>query len=407
MRNKDSIAFPSGDSDQEGEHEENNEEPEASETTDTSSEIGPELNGSFGFQIEQEIQNARGDIAEGEQNTAASQVGSSGPSRAHDPQEDLEASNQTETETIRDKGISDISDDESLVKEPDWAEETERIYQDPETDLELLQMVDSFLDSIDEDLQIARERERAGEHYRVSDKFNNETTTQSQLAFDHVRDDGIIVDGDTLYGLQEVTPTRWESEDTEGKKNIMGAYIAFLKALQWGIAIPCYPKAFDFDKYLEAIYKAGTQAITQGAHPVLDIGRRYHIMWADREIDPEKIKRKEFYVVCSVNKSTMKKAMAGRGQQTMIGLGISWLTNRLTSDEDEDLINACEEEIRQRQQTMKNELTKTGVEVKQITDRQTSMEYLYHYYNHVEPVLDKFEHGTMSNADFSTEVMSQ
>jgi hypothetical protein len=361
-----------------------------------------------GYSLETDVKKSRGDIAEGGKNTAASRVGPDDSKiDSHEPQERLEEDVQSDVDakTLREEHIDRIKEESSPVKEPDWLEEAQRVYEAPETDLELLQMVDAFIDEIDEDLQTAKERERAGEHYRVSDIFGNETTTQSQLGFEYVKNNGIIVDGDTYYGLQRIEPTKWTSEDRAGKKNIMGAYVAFLKSLQWGIAIPCYPRPFDFTRYLEQIHKAGTNAVSEGAHPVLDIGRRNHIAWADREIDPEKIKRKEFYVVCSVKTKTMKKEMAGRGEQTMIGLGLEWLSDVFSNQDDEDLEEACVNEIRQRQQTMKHELAKTGVEIEKVTERKEAMELLYYYYNHVEPVLDRFEHETMSKADFSDEVM--
>jgi hypothetical protein len=415
----DKISFPESgnDASEEDDDSNNSEQPadsknEASSTQQQQSQPAQQTESNVGagpgYSLEQTIENSRGDIAEGGGKTAAAR---SGPDKhqqeTHEPQERLDESAQStvDAKTLREEHMKRVNEEASPVKEPDWLEEAQRVYDPPETDLELLRMVDAFIDEIDEDLQTAKERARAGEHYRVSDIFGNETTTQSKLSFDYVKNNGIIVDDDTYYGLQRIKPTRWRSKDTAGKKNIMGAYVAFLKSLQWGIAVPCYPKPFDFTRYLEQIHEAGTKAVAEGAHPVLDIGRRNHIAWADREIDPEKIKRKEFYVICSVNTKMMKKAMAGRGEQTLMGLGLEWLADVFSDDENEDLEASCVEEIRQRQQTMKHELAKTGVEIEKVTDRQESMELLYYYYNHVAPVLDKFEHGTMSKADFSPEAM--
>lgn len=316
----------------------------------------------------------------------------------YDPETDFEDTVDSETQRFSDEFFEETDADESVIGSS-WEEETERIYNEPETDLELLQMVDDFLDEIDEDLQIAKERELAGDNYKVSDRFGGETTTQSQLNFDYVRDDGIIVDGDDYIGLQRVIPVRWQSKDEEQKQNIMRAYVGFLKALQWGIAVPCYPKEFNFEKYLGKIYEAGTEASAQGAHPILDYGRRYHILWASQKIDPEKIKRKEFYIVTRIDSSVIRNALAGRGDGSFIKLALNRITG-LFGSSDVDVEQACIDEIKQRQQTMKTELTNTGVEVRRVTDRQTSMELLYHYYNHVEPVLDKFEHDKMTEADF-------
>jgi hypothetical protein len=327
-------------------------------------------------------------------------------SRRGEPKTDFDGVQQTDAETLRSQhfGPSPTKkrDDGLDPTEDGWSgPDTNLKFDAPETNLELLQQVDEFLDGIDEDLPTARERARAGDHYKVSDRFGQETTTQSKLSFDYVRNDGIIVHGDDYYGLQKVKPTRWESKDYEGQMDILRAYVAFLKALQWEIAIPCYPKAFEFEKYLQNIHEAGVEAAAQGAHPILDFGRRYHILWTDKEIDPDKIKKKEFYIVVRVDKERVSRGLRGLRGESFFSLIAGRILDRFKDIDEDELEEACLEAIKQRQQTMKAELTKTGVEVEQITDRQKSMEMLYHYYNHVEPVLDKFEDGTITQADFS------
>jgi len=329
--------------------------------------------------------------------------------RKREPEPELDGAEDASTETLQKRYFQQESDGQQdgdsagspLDDSTSWSGETKRAYEEPETNLELLKMIDDFVDAIDEDLQTAKERKRAGEYYKVTDRLGRETTTQSKLSFDYVRDDGIIVDGDEYIGLQKVKPTRWQSKDKEEKTNILRAYVAFLKSLQWGIAIPCYPKAFDFMEYIGAIHHAGTEAEATGAHPILDYGRRYHIVWTSNEIDPSKIKKKEFYVVCRVNSKMMNRTLSGRGDSSLLSMAVGEVMRLWRSEPDEAVEEACIDEIRQRQQTMKSELARTGVEVTNITERQTAMELLYHYYNHAEPVLDEFDRGTFTEADFS------
>lgn len=304
------------------------------------------------------------------------------------------------------KAVGGLDGDTSKVIDSDsgWDRLAKLKYEQPESELEQLRILEDFLDEIDEELPIAKERERAGEYYQVTDRLNNEITTQSKLCFDYVENNGIIVDGDTYYGLQKVDPIRWESKDEEHKMNVISSYVTFLKALQWGIAIPCYPKAFDFTKYIWNIYETGAHEETQGVHPIVDFGRRKHISWTSDEIDPDKVRKKEFYVVTRVDKSVINRVLSGRGNVSVFGTIASWLKNLSSSKGEDEVEDACIDEVRDRQQAMKTELSRTGVEVKTITERQEAMELLYFYYNHVEPVLDKFEGGTVPETDFS-EVM--
>jgi hypothetical protein len=279
-----------------------------------------------------------------------------------------------------------------------WEAERRHKYTPPETDLELLRQADDFLDKIEADLPTAKERERAGDHYQVSDWLGNDTTTQDKLGFDYVRNDGIIVDGDDYIALCHVTPVRWSSKDTDGKMSIMAAYVSFLRSLQWGIAVPCYPTSFDLSGYIETIYTEGARRAAEGTHPILDYARRFHMRWISDMIDEDSVKKKEYYIVTRVNRdrvaSTLNLPLQAKLRKVGRAVGLG-------GDGDDKTKQECINELNQRRSIMKTRLSRTGVEVERVTERQQTMELLYHYYNHVEPVLDEFDSSTFIQADLA------
>ena len=108
----------------------------------------------------------------------------------------------------------------------------------PESDLDVLRAMDAALADIDTDLPTARDEARARDQFHLEDKLNKKTTTQAQLGFDYVRDDGIAVDGDDYIGLVKVKPRNWLTLNYEQRRQVMSDYISFLMALDWSIAIP-------------------------------------------------------------------------------------------------------------------------------------------------------------------------
>jgi hypothetical protein len=371
------------------------------EDTDTESDIGGD--GMFGGRKEQ-VGNLREDPIQNGGSTQRTQQESNG---VRDPVNDIDSNIRPDGETIQERGLRQAvikqKQEEGILSEDPTPTELAHIkYEEPETDLERLKLIDNYLDALDEDLPLAKERERAGDYYQVVDKFRQDITTQDKLCFDYVQDDGIIVHGDTYYGLQKVDPVRWTSKDDEQKMNIVKAYIAFLKSLQWSIAIPTYPKEFDFSKYLWNIYEAGAKEERNGVHPIIDYGRRNHILWTNEKIDPDKVKKKEFYLVVPVEEETMEDTLAGRKGGSLFSAAIGGVMGLFGSDEEDvDLERACLTEIRDRQDQMRKELTRTGVQVDRVDSRKEAMSILYYYYNHMEPVLDELNDGTTPETDFS------
>lgn len=277
----------------------------------------------------------------------------------------------------------------------------------PESELDVLRALDAFLDDIDADLPTARERARARDHFDLETRLGESTTTQEKLGFDYVRNDGIAVDGDSYIGLLKVHPQNWLSLSDQAKRETMSAYMSFLMSLEFSVAVPCYPKPFDLTGHLERFYKAGASMAARGQSPILQYGRKFYIQWANTNIEDEDLKQRDFYIVTRVDAEQVHKdldtgsVLSQLRALPVIGAICSRLVNRtpLGTSHEDARTDLCIQEIRQRQRRIMNELGRTDVSIERVTDRQATMELLYHYYNHVDPHFEKFSHATQTAGD--------
>ncbi|EJN56889.1 hypothetical protein [Halogranum rubrum] len=277
----------------------------------------------------------------------------------------------------------------------------------PKSDLEVLRELDKFLDDIDTDLPTARQRARARDHFELEDKLGGKRTTQDKLGFDYVRDDGIAVDGDSYIGLLKVHPQNWLSLSEEAKRDTMSAYMSFLMSLESSVAVPCYPKTFDLTGHLERFYTAGASMASRGQTPILQYGRKFYIQWANTNIEEEDLKQRDFYVVTRVEAEQVHKnldtgsALSQIESIPLVGAVSSWVAGWLpgVDTHEEARTELCIREVQQRQRRILNKLGRTDVSISRVTDRQETMEILYHYYNHVDPQFERFDHATSTAGD--------
>ncbi|WP_408960192.1 hypothetical protein [Natrinema sp. 74] len=277
----------------------------------------------------------------------------------------------------------------------------------PESDLEVLRALDRFLDDIDTDLPTARERARAHDHFDLENRLGESMTTQEKLGFEYVRDDGIAVDENSYIGLLKVHPQNWLSLSDEAKRNTMSAYMSFLMSLESSVAVPCYPKTFDLTGHLERFYKAGASMSSHGQTPILQYGRKFYIQWANANIEDEDLKQRDFYIVTRVDADQVNKdldtgsVLSQLGTLPIIGTVFSGIVDRtsLGDSHEEARTELCIREVRQRQRRITNKLGRTDVSIERVTDRQETMEILYHYYNHVDPQFEKFSHATKTEGE--------
>ncbi|MFC4360243.1 hypothetical protein ACFO0N_20030 [Halobium salinum] len=277
----------------------------------------------------------------------------------------------------------------------------------PESDLEVLRALDKFLDDIDEDLPTARERARARDHFDLENRLGESTTTQEKLGFDYVRDDGIAVDENSYIGLLKVHPQNWLSLSDQAKRDTMSAYMSFLMSLESSVAVPCYPKTFDLTGHLERFYTAGASMASRGQTPILQYGRKFYIQWANTNIEDEDLKQRDFYIVTRVDADQVHKdldtgsVLSQLGTLPVIGTVFSGIVDRtpLGDSHEEARTELCIREVRQRQRRITNKLGRTDVSIERVTDRQETMEILYHYYNHVDPKFEKFSHATKTEGE--------
>ncbi|MFC6993801.1 hypothetical protein ACFQH3_20030 [Haladaptatus sp. GCM10025707] len=277
----------------------------------------------------------------------------------------------------------------------------------PESDLEVLQALDTFLDDIDTDLPTARERARARDHFDLENRLGESTTTQEKLGFDYVRDDGIAVDENSYIGLLKVHPQNWLSLSDQAKRDTMSAYMSFLMSLESSVAVPCYPKTFDLTGHLERFYTAGASMASRGQTPILQYGRKFYIQWANTNIEDEDLKQRDFYIVTRVDADQVHKdletgsVLSQLGTLPVIGTVFSGIVDRtpLGDSHEEARTELCIREVRQRQRRITNKLGRTDVSIERVTNRQETMEILYHYYNHVDPTFEKFSHATKTEGE--------
>ncbi|USZ73548.1 hypothetical protein [Natronosalvus halobius] len=278
----------------------------------------------------------------------------------------------------------------------------------PESDLEVLRALNRFLDDIDTDLPTARERARARDHFDLENRLGEPTTTQAKLGFDYVRDDGIAVDGNSYIGLLKVHPQNWLSLSDQAKRDTMSAYVSFLMSLESSVAVPCYPKTFDLTGHLERFYTAGASRASRGQTPILQYGRKFYIQWANTNIEDEDLKQRDFYIVTRVKADQVHKdldtgsVLSQLRTLPIIGRVCSGIVNRtpLGGSHAEVRTELCIREVRQRQRRITNTLGRTDVSIERVTDRQETMEILYHYYNHVDPKFEKFSHATKTEDEY-------
>lgn len=278
----------------------------------------------------------------------------------------------------------------------------------PESDLDVLRELDAFLEDIDTDLPTARERARARDHFELESRLGETTTTQEKVGFDYVRDDGIAVDDGSYIGLLKIHPQNWLSLSDEDKRDTMTAYMSFLMSLETSVVVPCYPKSFDLTSHLERFYTAGASMASRGQTPILQYGRKFYIQWASTNIESEDLKQRDFYIVTRVDADQVHKdldtgsVLSQLGTLPIIGTACSRLIDRLPVGEshEEARTELCIREVWRRQRGITNKLGRTDVSIERVTDRQETMEILYHYYNHVDPKFEKFSHATKTEGEY-------
>jgi hypothetical protein len=275
----------------------------------------------------------------------------------------------------------------------------------PDSDLELLRELDAFLEDIDRDAPTVRARSTPEDHYEQMGRLGRDSRTQAQVGIDHVRDDGIAVDGDSYIGLLKITPRNWLSLDSADREQVMSAYMSFLMSLRSPVIITCYPHEFDLSEHLQQFAAVGQSPDSQDDSPILQYGRKYYIDWASRRVDEQNIKRRAFYIVTRVEATHVHESLDSGSvlsRLPVIGTGLDSLRAAipgLGASNEQAREELCIREVRTRQKRLAGNLGRTGIGLEIVRDRQTTMEVLYHYYNHVEPLVDGFDHATYSKAD--------
>lgn len=249
----------------------------------------------------------------------------------------------------------------------------------------------------------ARERDLSSDRFPVYDRITRENTTaQSKLSFDYVREDGIMVDGDHYIGLVEVQPRNWLVLNQEEKNDVFSAFVSFLLQLKYPIQIICYPHEFDVSKHTSNIRKADARAEGPNETPVTRHGRKRHIVWCHNSVDERNIKDRDFYIAVRVRSEQVHSYLQdGNAFGSVLQSLPDALSDRLTfipGVQESKEVSADEErcigEVQNRQADIEDTLTRTGVGTRTIDDRDETMDILYRYYNHLESPFSEYNHAT-------------
>jgi hypothetical protein len=251
----------------------------------------------------------------------------------------------------------------------------------------------------------SRERPQRDPSQYYHQLTREETTTQAQLAFEYVREDGIIVtesdsEEPAYVGLVHITPTSWLSLDDQGRQSTINAYADVLRGISYPFQVLALPREFDLTKHFEEIERAAYEA--EDPPNIMQLGRSTYIDWLGESVGTRRVKVRDFYIAVRVESSHVREQSYGRSTdavsgslfQRMVGcvnsMGSS-IRSRIGSNTDDDVIERqCISEVRARQHEFAEALPRTGVRTDVLDDRTDVLDVLYRYYNHADSPLDTY-----------------
>jgi len=232
-----------------------------------------------------------------------------------------------------------------------------------------------------------------------------ETTTQAQLAFEYVREDGIIVtesdnEEPAYVGLVHITPTSWLSLDDEGRQSTINAYADVLRGISYPFQVLALPREFDLTTHFEEIERTAYEA--EDPPDIMQLGRSTYIDWLNESVGTRRVKVRDFYIAVRVESSHVREQSYGHSTDVVSGslfqriVGCvnsvtSSVRSRIGSNTDDDVIERqCISEVRSRQHEFAEALPRTGVQTEVMDDRADVLDVLYRYYNHADSPLDEY-----------------
>lgn len=251
----------------------------------------------------------------------------------------------------------------------------------------------------------SRERSQRDPSQYYHQLTREETTTQAQLAFEYVREDGIIVtesdNEDPAYvGLVHITPTSWLSLDDEGRQSTINAYADVLRGISYPFQVLALPREFDLTTHFEEIERAAYEA--EDPPDIMQLGRSTYIDWLNESVGTRRVKVRDFYIAIRVESSHVREQSYGHSTDVVSGSLFqrivdfvnsvtSSVRSRIGSNTDDDVIERqCISEVRSRQNEFAQALPRTGVQTEVMDDRADVLDVLYRYYNHADSPLDEY-----------------
>lgn len=254
----------------------------------------------------------------------------------------------------------------------------------------------------------SRERPQRDPSQYYHQLTHQETTTQAQLAFEYVREDGIMVtksenEGAAYIGLVHVTPTSWLALDDEGRQSTISAYGDVLRGISYPFQVLALPREFDLTTHFEHIERAAYEA--ENPPKLIQLGRSTYIDWLAESVGTRRVKVRDFYIAVRVESSHVREQSYGHASDAVTGSLLqrivghissvgSSIRSQMGSDPEADIIERqCVSEVRTRQNELAEALPRTGVKTEAMDDRTGVLDVLYRYYNHAESPLDEYSAG--------------
>lgn len=247
-------------------------------------------------------------------------------------------------------------------------------------------------------------------------------STVDLLAFENVRDNGIVETQTSYAMLIEVAPREWLTLSEQRRSNLYVAYLTYLRGLSFPTQVFTVTTAFDAEQYYDqffattphddpeieketspeadAVEEAAADGGVTAGHtvddaPLLEYGRYAHVEWLDSILTLGEVRDRRFFVAVGVTKGEQTPSRDGWFEAIRSAFPG---TKQHPEIEDED---PYLDEVWTRAHRVASQLPRTEVGTTVLTSRSSVLELLYlHYRGHESPI--SFDHSVFTTADERT-----
>jgi hypothetical protein len=229
--------------------------------------------------------------------------------------------------------------------------------------------------------------------YDTFERLTKESrNSQDKIGVDRIRDDGILVRDDEFIGIAKIDPRNWFVLNEGEKEAVFTAYVQHLLALTFPVQEVVISRDFDLSEHQEKLTKADIR--DRRASPILRHSRQKEAFFEMNAIEERNIKRNEYYIVVSVTKDHIADE-SGESQNNRlprVSKALRFFADRVNTGRDKTEISdeECVKEVNARFRHVEDTLSKTGVNVDPIDNRDDAMDLVYRVLNGVESPFDEY-----------------